>query len=214
MSPANYSTETFVCLPSASDIALLDDAFAIMGEVYLAAWNVCEEIYPISSTSVGDMSPAVLDYYDAISAMDHDALFHSAVTPELRHRASELGLNIDQTFIFYVRAAVRDHGQRVTLVNHDGRPHRPWLHFGFTLPIEEVTIETTEDGVDWFRFGAIGPIAFRFSIDSVPDWVNEACLMPPENVYGSVSDWEILFTGDDTSMKSRSDALHISTESV
>ena len=209
----NYSTNSFICLPSASDAALLEEAFAIVGEIYLSVWNVCEGIYSISSTSPGDRTPEINDYYDAARLLDRDELYHLAVKPELRHRASLLGLNIDPVFRVYVRNAIYDHGQRVTLVGHNGPPYTPWFHFGLSLPIENVSIETTEDGVDWLRFGEIGPIPFDFTLDSIPDWADKVTLMPPEfecceehdDENSSPPRWEITFNGDSKNTKSQPD---------
>ncbi len=79
----------------------------------------------------------------------------------------------------------------VALENSDG-PYQPWLHIGFPLPFESVTIETTEDGLDWLRFGLIGPVVFGFT-GSVPSRVDTVCFKRTDDLLG----YEVVFVGEE-----------------
>lgn len=192
------ASDAFVCLPSASDTASLDDAFTASGDVYLDAWRACDKLYPFDAMTgrglkrrrVSADEHADADAHDKIDA---EELFRVVVTPERRHRARGLGPSVDHVFMFYVRKAISDHRGYVTLgLENGGDPYQPWFHIGFPLPFENVTIETTEDGLDWLRFGTIGPVAFGFT-SSVPSRVHTVCFKRTDDLLG----YEVVFVGEE-----------------
>jgi hypothetical protein len=193
LNPIEDASDAFVCLPSASDTAMLDDAFAATGDVYLAAWRACERLYPLDSEREYTEGDDYFDHYQLLhDEMDADAMFVEVVTPEHRQRARGLGSSVDPVFMFYVRKAIDDHRPRGRGPGSDADPYQPWLHIGFPLPIENVTIETTEDGLDWLRFGEIGPVTFGFT-GPVPQRVHTACFKRTDDLSG----YEVVFVGEE-----------------
>ncbi len=190
MTPIESASDAFVCLPSASDIASLDEAFAATGNVYIAAWNACDRL--VGRPLRGRRRRAKVDDHVAVhEAIDAEELFRESVTPERRNRARGLGPSVDNVFRFYVDKAIDDHRRLVTPFGSEG-PYQPWLHIGFPLPFENVSIETTEDGLDWLRFGTIGPVAFGFT-GSVPSRVHTACFKRTDDLEG----YEVVFVGEE-----------------
>jgi hypothetical protein len=190
------ASDAFICLPSASDIASLDDAFAATGDVYLAAWRVCDKLHPFDAMTGRELKRRRVSADEHANAHDTiyaEELFREVVTPERRHRARGLGPSVDHVFMFYVRKAIGDHRGYVTLgLENGGDPYQPWLHIGFPLPFENVTIETSEDGLDWLRFGTIGPVAFGFT-GSVPSRVHTVCFKRTDDLLG----YEVVFVGEE-----------------
>jgi hypothetical protein len=190
INPVESASDAFVCLPSASDIASLDDAFAAVGEVYLAAWHECQRLFPFPPDT--DLS-SFADLHNAMS--NNRDILDEIIGRGNRDLARGLGPNIDPVFTFYVRKAISDH--EAGIVPNDLSPssaagYQPWLHIGFPLPFENVSIETTEDGLDWLRFGTIGPVAFGFT-GSVPTRVHTACFKRTDDLSG----YEVVFVGEE-----------------
>jgi hypothetical protein len=192
VSQIESASDAFVCLPSASDVASLDDAFEAVGEVYLNVWRACDKKHSLPNVPRQDLSALEVYFHELDhDDIDDDALFRSVVTQERRHRARGLGPSVDHVFRFYVQKAIADHrGYIGPLRTAD--PYQPWLHIGFPLLIESVTIETTEDGLDWLRFGTIGPVAFGFT-GSVPTRVHTACFKRTDDLEG----YEVVFVGEE-----------------
>jgi hypothetical protein len=71
-------------------------------------------------------------------------------------------------------------------------PYQPWLHIGFPLPFENVSTETTEDGLDWLRFGTIGPVVFGFT-GSIPSQAHTVCFKRTDDLLG----YEVVFIGEE-----------------
>jgi hypothetical protein len=194
LNPIESASDAFVCLPSASDIDSLDEAFAATGDVYKDAWHVCDNFCPFDvMTGRGKKRRPIteLEYSDLHDQIDPDDLSVELVTSERRRRACGLGPSVDQVFMFYIRKAIEDHRHYVTFGNGND-PYQPWLHIGFPLPFENVSIETTEDGLDWLRFGTIGPVAFGFT-GLVPQWVHTACFKRTDDLLG----YEVVFVGEE-----------------
>jgi len=194
VSPAESASDAFICLPNASDAASLDDAFTATGDVYLAAWNACDKLYPFDAKTGRGFSRRrlpITGHADPHDNIDADELFRDVVTPERRHLARGLGSSVDQVFMFYVRKAIGDHQHYVSPFG-GGYPYQPWLHIGFPLPFDDVSIETTEDALDWLRFGTIGPVAFGF-IGSIPSRAHTVCFKRTEDLDG----YEVVFVGEE-----------------
>lgn len=194
VSPVEDASDAFICLPNASDAAALDDAFTATGEVYLDAWRACDRLYPFDPKTGRGFSRRrlpITGHPDPHASIDADELFRDVVTPERRHLARGLGSRVDQVFMFYVRKAIDDHQHYITL-GGDNDPYQPWLHIGFPIPFEDVGIETTEDGLDWLRFGAIGPVAFGFT-GSIPSRAHTVCFKRT----GGLDGYEVVFVGED-----------------
>jgi hypothetical protein len=186
--PIEDASDAFVCLPSASDIASLDEAFAATGDVYIAAWNACDKL--VGRPLRGLRRRVMVDAHVAVhEAIDAEELFRESVTPERRNRARGLGPSVDHVFRFYVDKAIDDHRRLVTPFGSEG-PYRPWLHIGFPLPFENLSIEATEDGLDWLRFGTIGPVAFGFT-GPIPPHVHTVCFKKTDDLDG----YEVVFVG-------------------
>jgi hypothetical protein len=190
VNPIESASDAFICLPSASDVASLDEAFAATGDVYIDAWRACDKL--AGRPSRGLRRRAVVDAHVAAhEAIDAEELFREVVTPERRNRARGLGPSVDHVFRFYVNKAIDDHRRMVTPFGSEG-PYQPWLHIGFPLPFENVTIDTTEDGLDWLRFGEIGPVAFGFT-GPVPARVHTVCFKHTDDLLG----YEVVFVGEE-----------------
>lgn len=167
------ASDHFVCLPSASDMGMLDEAFAAVGDVYTAAWRACFRI-----TTRRDQ-------------IDAGAMFATVVLPDHWHRARGLEASIEPVFEFYVNKAINDYENGLGPSHNADDSYQPWLHIGFPLPIENVTIETTDDGLDWLRFGTIGPVAFGFT-GPVPSRVHTVCFKRSDDLSG----YEVVFVGE------------------
>ena len=194
MSPVEIASDAFVCLPNASDTALLDDAFAATGEVYLDAWRACDTLYPFDENTGRDYRRrrlTFLGHADPHDSIDAEELFREVVTLERRHLARGLGSSIDLVLLFYVRKAIGDHQHYITPFG-EGDPYQPWLHIGFPLPFDNVSIETTEDGLDWLRFGTIGPVVFGFT-GAIPSRAHTVCFKRTDDLLG----YEVVFVGEE-----------------
>ena len=196
MSTIETVSDAFTCLPSASDSAMLDDAFTAIGDVYHAAWDACDKLYPPVDMPVyaNRLGCAALDeFIDLHNAIDAAELFHKVVTRERRRLSRGLGSDVDSVFMFYVQKAIGDHGHRISLGCRDHfRQSVLCKVIGLPLPIENVTIESTDDGLDWLRFDEIGPVEFGF-IGSIPSRAHTVCFKRTNDLEG----YEVVFVADD-----------------
>ena len=195
MSAMESASDAFVCLPSASDIASLDDAFAATGDMYLAAWLTCDKLYPFDAMTRRGLKrrrATLFEHDEAHDTIDADELFRDVATPERRHLARGLGPSVSEVFMFYVRKAIEDHRGWISPFVRSGDPYQPWLHIGFPLPFDNVSVETTEDGLDWLRFGTIGPVAFGFT-GSIPSRAHTVCFKRTDDLLG----YEVVFVGEE-----------------
>lgn len=89
---------------------------------------------------------------------------------------------------FYTAKAELDAANSITPT--DSEPYEPWNDIGLPIPAELATIEISDDGSDWLRFGEIGPILFGFT-GPVPDYVDTICVKKTEDRTG----YEVVFVG-------------------
>lgn len=190
MSSFEDASDAFICLPSASDTALLDDAFEAIESVYLGTWKSCRDV----AAKDARRRRVPRELVDAGDTIDQESMFESVVTPRLHRLARGLGISTESVFRFYVHKAMDDFAAGITSRRRSSdiaEQYAPWLHIGFPLPFENVTIETTEDGLDWMRFGTIGPMPFGYT-GAIPAFVHTVCFKHTADLDG----YEVVFVGD------------------
>lgn len=171
------ASDSFLCLPSDSDARAIEDAFVAIRHVYLRAWRAAQEEGSPSSTS---------------SDLEQWAIDNAVISPRCRALAYGLGSAAESVFRYYVKKAVVDcaSGFVPNAKDEFGEAYTPWIFIGFPLPFDQVTVETTEDGLDWLRFGEIGPIVFGFTGD-LPSLVHTVCFRKTADY----STYEVVFVG-------------------
>jgi len=172
MTSFSDASDPFVAFPSERDIALLDDAFAAAKYLYLTAWD----------------TPNV------------------PIPPTMRSLGRALGDCADAVFEFYIAKAISDSQSNISPYVDDfdtseedidpmGRvasEYEPWNDIGLPLPFDLITVESTEDGTDWMRFGEIGPLQFGFT-GQVPSETHTVCFQRQEGSDG----FQVVFVGDE-----------------
>jgi len=188
MSSSEDASDAFVCLPNASDQALIADAFAALEAVYMGTRESCRDI----AAKEAQRRVVPRELVDVGDTIDQESMFQLVVTRRLHRLARGLGISTESVFRFYVQKAMDDHAAGIP---HHGstyvEPYAPWLHIGFPLPFENVTFETTEDGLDWMRFGTIGPMPFGYT-GTIPSHVHTICVKHTDDLKW----YEVVFVGD------------------
>ncbi len=171
------ASDFFVCLPNDRDGRLIEDAFTAIQSVYVRTWKTVRD--------EGGPTPGSPDIEAWMTA-------NAVISPKSIALARGLGSITQTVFRYYVEKAISDcfAGHSPFEKDDYGETYTPWLRIGFPLPFEDVTIETTDDGLDWLRFGEIGPVQFGFT-GTIPSYVHTVCFKRTEDFSG----YEAIFVG-------------------
>lgn len=171
------ASDPFLCLPNHDDSQLIEQAFIAIQYVYLRAWTT------VKDGGRPDLETTDIDQWIADNAI---------IAPRFRALARGLGSVTDSVFRFYIEKAIIDFssGYIPNVKDEYGEPYTPWIFIGFPLPFDQVTIETTEDGLDWLRFGEIGPVEFGF-VGAIPSYAHTVCFKRTADF----SCYEVVFVG-------------------